>query len=83
MERINGRVHAGTRAQLFPERAKDVALTVKFMMLYWYIMRKRYHGKVLCEGAELSDCTDGEVRRGARRVQRAGDAVDAHEGASR
>jgi len=32
-------------AQRLPERANDVALTVKFMLVYGNLMRERYHGK--------------------------------------
>jgi len=31
--------------QRFPERANDVALTVKFMLVYGNLLRERYHGK--------------------------------------
>jgi amidase len=31
--------------QHFPERANDVALTVKFMLVFGNLMRERYHGK--------------------------------------
>jgi amidase len=31
--------------QHFPERANDVALTVKFMLVFGDLMRERYHGK--------------------------------------
>jgi amidase len=50
---LQGTHHAGAYmpelaehfGQHFPERANDVALTVKFMLVFGNLMRERYHGK--------------------------------------
>jgi amidase len=50
---LHGTHHAGAYmpelaahfGQHFPERANDVALTVKFMLIFGNLMRERYHGK--------------------------------------